>query len=45
MDGQRDASPFPKKGNHKLAKNYWRITRTSVAAKINNASIRNRIEP
>ena len=37
--------PFPKKGNLGLAKNYRGITRTSTAAKIYNALLRNRIEP
>ena len=37
--------PFPKKGDFKLAKNYRRITLTSIAAKIYNAQLRNRIEP
>ena len=37
--------PFPKKGNLGLAKNYRSITLTSIAAKIYNALIRNRIEP
>ena len=37
--------PFPKKGNHGLAKNYRGITFTSIAAKIYNAQLRNRIEP
>ena len=37
--------PFPKKGDLGLAKNYWGITLTSIAAKIYNALLRNRIEP
>ena len=37
--------PFPKKGNRGLAKNYRGITLTSIAAKIYNALLRNRIEP
>ena len=37
--------PFPKKGDLGLAKNYRGITRTSIAAKIYNAPIQNRIEP
>ena len=37
--------PFPKKGDHGLAKNYRGITLTSIAAKIYNALLRNRIEP
>ena len=37
--------PFPKKGELGLAKNYRGITLTSIAAKIYNALIRNRIEP
>ena len=37
--------PFPKKGDLGLAKNYLRITLTSIAAKIYNALLRNRIEP
>ena len=37
--------PFPKKGNNGLAKNYWGITLTSIAAKIDNAVLRNHIEP
>ena len=37
--------PFPKKGDLGLAKNYQGITLTSVAAKIYNALLRNRIEP
>ena len=37
--------PFPKKGDLGIAKNYRGITLTSIAAKIYNALIRNRIEP
>ena len=37
--------PFPKKGDLGLAKNYRGITLTSIAAKIYNAHLRNRIEP
>ena len=37
--------PFPKKGDLGLAKNYRGITHTSIAAKIYNALLRNRIEP
>ena len=37
--------PFPKKGDLGLAKNYRGITPTSIAAKIYNALLRNRIEP
>ena len=37
--------PFPKKGDFRLAKNYRGITLTSIAAKIYNALLRNRIEP
>ena len=37
--------PFPKKGDLGLAKNYRWITLTSIAAKIYNALLRNRIEP
>ena len=37
--------PFPKKCDLGLAKNYWGITLTSIAAKIYNAQLRNRIEP
>ena len=36
--------PFPKKGDLGLAKNYRGITLTSIAAKIYNAQLRNRIE-
>ena len=37
--------PFPKKGDLGLAKNYRGITLTSIAAKVYNAQLRNRIEP
>ena len=37
--------PFPKKSNLGWAKNYRGITLTSIAAKIYNALLRNRIEP
>ena len=37
--------PFPKKGDLGLAKNYRGITLTSIAAKIYNALLRNRILP
>ena len=37
--------PFPKKGDLGLAKNYRGITLTSIAAKIYNALLRNRIVP
>ena len=37
--------PLPKKGDLELAKNYRGITLTSIAAKIYNALLRNRIEP
>ena len=37
--------PFPKKGDLGLAKNYRGITLTSIAAKIYNALLWNRIEP
>ena len=37
--------PFPKKGDPGLAKNYRGITLTSIAAKIYNAPLRNRIDP
>ena len=37
--------PFPKKGDLGLAKNYQGITLTSIAAKIYNTLLRNRIEP
>ena len=37
--------PFPKKGDLGLAKNYQGITLTSIAAKIYNPLLRNRIEP
>ena len=36
---------FPKKGDLGLAKNYLGITLTTIAAKIHNALLRNRIEP
>ena len=36
---------FPKKGDLGLAKNYRGITLTSIAAKIYDALLRNRIEP
>ena len=36
---------FPKTGDLRLAKNYQGITLTSIAAKIYNAQLRNRIEP
>ena len=36
--------PFPKKGDLRFAKNYRGITLTSIAAKIYNALLRNRIE-
>ena len=36
--------PFPKKGDLGLAKNYQGVTLTSIAAKIYNAPLRNRIE-
>ena len=36
---------FPKNGDLRLAKNYRGITLTSIAAKIYNALLRNRIEP
>ena len=39
------ALPFHKKGDPGLAKNYRGITLTSVAAKIYNILLRNRIEP
>ena len=38
-------TPLPKKGDLGLAKNYRGITLTSIAAKIYNALLRNRIEP
>ena len=45
-DGRRDAStPIPKKCDLGLAKNYWSITVTSIAAKIYNAILCNHIEP
>ena len=37
--------PFPKKGDLGLAKNYRGITLASIAAKIYNTLLRNRIEP
>ena len=37
--------PFHKKGDLGIAKNYWGITLTSIAAKIYDALLRNRIEP
>ena len=37
--------PFTKMGDLGLAKNYRGITLTSIAAKIYNAQLRNRIEP
>ena len=37
--------PFPKKGDLGLAKNYRGITLTSIAAKIYNTPLRNRIKP
>ena len=37
--------PFSEKDDLGLAKNYRSITLTSIAAKINNALLRNRIEP
>ena len=37
--------PFPKKGDFGLAKNYRGMTLTSIAAKIYNALLHNRIEP
>ena len=37
--------PFPKKGDLRLAKNYRGIALTSIAAKIYNPLLRNRIEP
>ena len=37
--------PFPKKGDLGLAKNYRGMTLTSIADKIYNALLRNRIEP
>ena len=38
-------APFSKKGDFRLAKNYQGITLTSIAAKIYNTVLRNRIEP
>ena len=37
--------PFPKKGNLGIAKNCWGITLTSIAAKVYNSLLCNRIEP
>ena len=37
--------PFPKKGDLRIAKNYQGITLTSIAAKIYNSLLHNRIEP
>ena len=37
--------PFPKKGDLGLANNYRGITLTSIAAKVYNAQLRNRLEP
>ena len=37
--------PFPKKDDIKIAKNYRGITLTSLATKINNALLRNHVEP
>ena len=37
--------PFPKKGDLRLAKIYWGITLTSIAAKIYNAQLQDHIEP
>ena len=37
--------PFPKKGDLGLAKHYRGITLTSIAVKISNVLLRNRIEP
>ena len=37
--------PFPKKGDLGFAKNYRAIKLTSIAAKIYNARLRNRVEP
>ena len=42
---KRCIPPFHKKGDLELAKNYRRITLISIAAKIYNALLRNRIEP
>ena len=44
MDEGMHPNPFPKKGDLGLAKNYWGITLTSIAAKIYNALLRNCIE-
>ena len=45
FQGRRKRTGFPKKGDLGLAKNYRGITLTSIAAKIYNALLRNRIEP
>ena len=45
MDEGMHPPHFPKKGDLGLAKNYRGITLTSIAAKIYNALLRNRIEP
>ena len=45
MDKRAASSPFPKKGDLRLAKNYRGITLTSIAAKIYNTLLRNCIEP
>ena len=37
--------PFPKKGDLEFAKNYRRITLISIAAKIDDALLHNRVEP
>ena len=37
--------PIPKKSDNGIAKTYWGITLTSIAAKYYNALLRNRIEP
>ena len=37
--------PFPKKGDLGISKNYLGITLTSIAGKIYNAPLRNRVEP
>ena len=37
--------PFPKKGDHGIAKNYRGITLTFIVAKIYNALLHNHIEP
>ena len=36
---------FPKKGDLRLSENYWCITLISIAAKLYNALLRNRIKP